>query len=237
MRKALLATATAMAFTSIPSAHASGIPVVDVAAIAQLMQQITYWQQQIGAMANQLNQLQQTYAAMTGDRGMAQVLPATTAERNYLPNDYAELMATVNGNSASYSGLAGQVQAALQANAVLSNTQMASLSPETRALVEQGRQSAAMVDVMSRAAYEHTSQRFAALQQLISMISYAHDQKAAADLQVRVNAEQAMLANEQSKLQALAQVEQAAQANERQRTREQVIAGHGEFSARFIPKY
>jgi type IV secretion system protein VirB5 len=227
MRNPFLVAALTAALASAPPLQASGIPVVDVAAITQLIQQISYWQQQISAMASQLQQLQQTYASMTGGRGMEQLLPQTPDQRNYLPPDYAELMATVNGHSASYSGLAGQMQTALTANAVLSAAQMSALSPETRQLVEQGRRSAAMVSVMSQTAYRQTSQRFAALQQLISMIGYAHDQKAIQDLQARVNAEQAMLANEQSKLQALFHIAQAEQLQLQQRAREQSALGVG----------
>jgi len=42
--------------------------VVDVGAITQLIQEVSYWKQQIQAMSSQLNQLQSTYNAMTGDR-------------------------------------------------------------------------------------------------------------------------------------------------------------------------
>lgn len=227
MRRAILATALAVALGTAPPSQATGIPVVDVAAIVQLIQQIGYWQQQIRAMAGQLQQLQQTYDAMTGGRGMEQLVPDTAEQRNYLPPDYAELMATLDDHSTGYSGLASELQTALRANAVLSTEQMGELSPETRQLVEQGRRSAALVSVMSQTAYRHTSQRFAVLQQLISMIAYAHDQKAIEDLQTRVNAEQAMLTNEQSKLQALFQVAQADQIRLQQRAREQSAADIG----------
>ena len=60
--------------------------VIDVAAIKQLVAQINYWKQQIDAMKKELNQLQQTHAALTGPRGMQALLPlddrsATTCRR------------------------------------------------------------------------------------------------------------------------------------------------------------
>jgi type IV secretion system protein VirB5 len=235
MHRSIKLAAIAVAIGVTAPARSQGIPVIDVAAIAQLIQQIAYWEEQITAMANQLNQLRETYSAMTGSRGMEGILPTTTQQRNYLPSNYAELMGVVNGSSTSYAGLSSQVQAVLQANAVLSNAQMQSLSPETRRVIEQGRKSAAMVATLSQAAYQNTSQRFAALQQLIQTIGATTDQKAIEELQARVNSEQAMLANEQAKLQSLSEIAKSEDLALKQRVREQVISSHGSFSSRFTP--
>lgn len=213
----------------------AGIPVIDVAAIAQLIQQVMYWQQQIQSMSDQLNQLQQTYGTLTGERGMQGLLPISPEQRNYLPANYGELLHTIEGSSQTYAGLSSQVKAVMVANAILSNPQLASLTPEVREIVEQGRKSAAMVATLSRTAYDNTGQRFSALQQLISSIGAAGDLKAIQDLQGRVAAEQAMLTNEQTKLQTLYHMAQAEQLTQQQRIREQVMSGHGGFSNRFAP--
>ncbi|MDG5826932.1 hypothetical protein MRX60_12915 (plasmid) [Xylella fastidiosa subsp. pauca] len=60
-----------VAVTPLPS-FASGIPVVDVGAIAQAIQQVKYLQQQLTQMKNQLD-------SMNGDRGMAACSPGKTA--------------------------------------------------------------------------------------------------------------------------------------------------------------
>ena len=101
MRKSLISFALASIVTLVPMTAKAGIPVIDVTAIANLVQQIGYWQQQVAGMTNQLNQLQQTHASMTGNRGMQSLLPMSNLQRNYLPPDYAELMNTVNGHSAT----------------------------------------------------------------------------------------------------------------------------------------
>src|SRR5213075_1619342 len=80
-------------------------------------------------------------------------------------------------------------------------------------------------------AYQNTSQRFAALQQLITMIGAAGDTKAIQDLQGRVNSEQAMLQNEQTKLQTLYQMAQADQWAQQQRLRERSISDVGSVSS------
>src|ERR1700732_939070 len=82
--------------------------VVDVGAITQLIQEVNYWKQQIQAMSSQLNQLQSTYNAMTGNRGMQSLLPMSPQQRNYLPTNWQGLMATLNGLSGSYGFLAAQ---------------------------------------------------------------------------------------------------------------------------------
>ena len=236
LRKTFIGAAVSVCVATAPmQASATGIPVIDVAAVANLIQQITYWQQQISAMTNQLNQLQQTYNSMTGGRGMETLLNMSNLQRNYLPPDYAELMNVVNGASGTYAGLSSQLQAVMSANAVLSGVQMSALSPQQRQTVESGRKAAAMLASFTQSAYQNTSQRFSALQGLINMIGSATDPKAIQDLQGRVQAEQTMLTNEQSKLQSLFQVAQSEQWAQQQRVREQVIQGHGGFGSRFSP--
>lgn len=232
----LLAAMTSLASPGVKA----GIPVIDVTAVANLMQQIAYWQQQIASMQKQYDQLKaskeqltQTYSALTGSRGMEQMLPIPTAARNYLPPSYGELMNTLNGSSTSYAGLASHVQSIMQANSVLSATQVNALSPELRRVVEQGRRSAALLSGMSQSAYQHTSQRFSTLQQLITHIAAAQDPKAIQDLQARIQAEQSMLTNEQTKLQSLYQAAQSEELMRKQRIREQSALDIG--STRSLP--
>ena len=101
-----------------PAAQAQ-MAVIDVAAIRQLVSQVSYWRQQIEAMRSELTQLQQTHAALTGGRGMESLLPTATAERNYLPADWTEMRRVLDGTSAQYGTLSGAVSAAVQARAVL----------------------------------------------------------------------------------------------------------------------
>ncbi|AGU53880.1 type IV secretion system VirB5-like protein [Variovorax paradoxus B4] len=242
MRRFLVALFFAATASLAPLHAKAGIPVIDITAVANLIQQVMYWQQQISGMQKQYDQLKEskdqltrTHNAMTGSRGMEQLLPTSDLARNYLPPSYGELINTLNGSSASYAGLASQVQSIMKANSVLSGTQLEGLSPELRQVVEQGRQSAALLNGMTQNAYQNTSQRFSALQLLIDRIASAQDPKAIQDLQARMQAEQNMLTNEQTKLQSLYQIARAEEASQQQRAREQVISGHGGFNARFVP--
>lgn len=241
MRRALIGFLIAAAAALVPLHARAGMPVIDFAAIASLTQQLMAWQQQLSGMQKQYEQLQQskdqltqTYGAMTGSRGMEQLLPTPEAARNYLPPSYGELMKTADGTSAGYQGIADQVQAIMKAQSILSGAQMQSLSPEMRQIVEQGRQASALFSGVTQSAYQNTSQRFAALQQLIHHIGSAQDPKAIQDLQARIQAEQAMLANEQTKLQSLYQIARSEEAAHRQRIRERSAADIG--SARSLAR-
>jgi type IV secretion system protein VirB5 len=231
MRKFILAFVVALSASIVPMSARAGIPVIDVANLAQAIQQVLAWAQQYQQMVQQLQQMQQQYAAITGGRGMEALLPMTNAARNYLPPDYAQLMQAVNGASATYAGLSGQVQSIAAANAVLTNAQLGTMTPQMRQAVEQGRKSAAMLSAMTQTSQQNSSQRFAALQQLIAQIGAAGDDKAIQDLQGRIGAEQAMLTNEANKMQALYQMAQADQLVQAQRRREAAIQGVGDIDA------
>lgn len=203
-----------------PAAHAQWA-VVDVGAIAQLIQQVQTLRQQLETARNQLTQAQQEFQSMTGNRGMERLLAGTV--RNYLPPDWAALERA----------LAEEIEAVINASAVLTPQQMAHLSSAERAQLEAARRSAAMLQVTTREALEATSSRFNSLEQLINAIGSAQDQKAVLDLQARISAEQAMLQNEQTKLVLLFHAAQAEEWARRQRTREHAIASIG--SLRQLP--
>jgi type IV secretion system protein VirB5 len=209
--------------------------VIDVAAVAKLLQQVNYWKQQITAMANELNQLKETHASLTGPRGMQALLPLVDAQRNYLPKDWAEVAQVLQGQSAQYGALANSVNALVDSRAVLTPAQLAALSVAERESVLEARRHAAGRAVMTREAFAQASERFASLAQLVQAIGGATDAKAILDLQGRIDAEQAMLENEQAKLTLLSQAAEADRLLQEQQLRELAIAGHGDFKTRLHP--
>ncbi|MEO8017847.1 MAG: type IV secretion system protein [Pseudomonadota bacterium] len=198
---------------------------VDVGAIAQLIEQIATLREQLETARNQLNQARQQYQAMTGGRGMDRLLSGTN--RNYLPPDWQGIDAALNGVDGNYSALARDLRGLVEANAVLTPAQLAGLSNDERLQLEAARRSVALMQATNRRALEVTSARFASLQQLITAISSAEDQKAILDLQARITAEQAMLQNEQTKLMVLHQAAQAEELARRQRASELAISNIG----------
>jgi type IV secretion system protein VirB5 len=204
--------------------------VFDAANFAQLLQQVNYWQQQIKAMQAQVGQLQQTYSAITGPRGMQALVPLTFAARNYLPPDLANLTAVLNQSSVLYAALSNAQSQTVAANAVLSPAAIAALSPANQQLLAQRRRNAALIQTLGQSALQTTSARFQTLQTLISSIGAAQDSKAIADLQGRIVAEQAMLTNDQSKLETLFQLSEAQRRLTDQRADELGIQAVGKAS-------
>ena len=166
---------------------------------------------------------------------MQNLLAVPTEERNYLPGDWQEMEQVLAGQSARYGELARAVEGGVVSNALLTPAFMAGRSPEEQRVIEQSRRNAAWLAATTRAAYAQTSARFGELQQLIAAVGRVADAKAAADLQARIATEQAMLANEQAKLELLAQMAAAQEAIGAQQRREAALAGHGTFAARFQP--
>jgi type IV secretion system protein VirB5 len=220
LKKLAIVAAALTTFGVTPAAHAQWA-VIDVGAIVQLVQQVATLKQQLDTAQQELTQAQQQFQSMTGGRGMEQLLSGTV--RNYLPANWAQVATS----------LAGPIQATINANAVLTAQQWAALSPAEQQQLTAARGNAALLQVAAQQAYATTSSRFASVQQLIGAIPAATDQKAILDLQARIQAEQGMLQNDQTKLQVLFQLVQAQELARRQRTHEQAIADVG--SVRNLP--
>lgn len=210
-------------------AHAQ-FAVIDVASLAQLMQQVSTLEQQVATAKSQLSQAQNEYAAITGSRGMERLLPGTV--RNYLPANWGQLSQVLSSGRGSFPML-GSLSSLMSANAVLTPAQVASLSPLQQAQLRAARQSPALLQATSRAALATSSDRFARWQQLIGAIGGARDSKASLDLTARITAEQGMLQNEGIKLESLYQLAHAQEWARAQRVREQAIADQG--SLRHLP--
>jgi type IV secretion system protein VirB5 len=221
----------AVSMLQAPTARAQWA-VVDAPAIVQLIQEVQTTAQQLATAKAQLLQAEQALQTMTGDRGMEQLLSGTN--RNYLPLDWAQVNGVLHG-AGGFGALSTDVQSVLNANAVLSPQRLAILPAGGQQLIQSERQWSAMQQALSHQALSSASNRFASIQNLISAISSAADQKGILDLQARISAELGMLQNEQLKVQILNQSAQGQQAALRQQAREQVIDGHGSFNGRFQP--
>jgi type IV secretion system protein VirB5 len=221
MRNKLTLIGAALAIVGLaPAAHAQWA-VVDVGAIAQLIQEAATLKQQLSMIEQQLSQAQQQYQSMTGGRGMQTLLSGIN--RNYLPASATQLVPA----------LATPLQTTINGNAVLTAQQLALLSPTQQQQVNAARGNAALLQVTTQQAYATASNRFASIQQLIGAIPTATDQKGILDLQARIQAEQGMLQNEQIKLQVLFQLVQAQELASKQRAREQALVDVG--SVRGLP--
>jgi type IV secretion system protein VirB5 len=226
----MVLAATLVSLGLCPASEAQ-FAVIDVGAITQLIKEVTTLEQQLQTAQSTLANAQQQFQSMVGNRGMQNLLFGVN--RNYLPANWTQLIGAVGQTGGAYQALSAGVQSLMMANAVLTPQQIASLSPAEQAQLQTARQSAALLQSTSRQALDNTSTRFTSLQQLISAIPSAADQKGALDLQARIQGEQAMLQNENTKMTVLYQTLQAQEWARKQSAREQVVAGVG--SLRTLP--
>jgi type IV secretion system protein VirB5 len=208
-----------------PRAAQAQFAVIDVGAIAQLIQEVSTLEQDLAVAKNELTQAQTEYASMTGSRGMQNLLGGIN--RNYLPQNWTQLSQIMSGSSGGYPTVAGSYSSLVTSNAVIGPAQVAALSPSEQAELQAQRSSVALLQTTTRTALQNASDRFASLQQLISAIGQATDQKGALDLETRIAAEEAMLQDEQTKLQILFQVAQSQEWAQVQQSREQSIIDQG----------
>lgn len=201
--------------------------VIDVGAIAQLIEQYLTLQEQLTTMRDHLGQARQQYESLTGDRGMQHLLAGV--ERNYLPATWEALDDALYGRSGGYPAFGRRARGHIEANAVLTPEQLARFSAPDQRHIDELRHSVASRQALSQQTLDTSSDRFASLQALVSAIARADDPKAIMDLQARIQAEQVMLANDQIKGRAISESVEAEQDAERLRRREQAIAGIGSY--------
>ena len=192
--------------------------VIDVASINQLIIEVQQLQQALQIAQSTLNQAQQAYAAITGGRGMELLLAGTA--RNYLPVNWAQLLSGAGA-------LGADVAATIARNSILTPDVTANFSATENASLKARRSAVAMNEALARQELQNVSTRFDAIQTLINAIPRAADEKAILDLQARIQAEQGMLQNENSKLHVLYEAAQSQEQTARWRAREQAIQDIG----------
>jgi len=144
--------------------------------------------------------------------------------RNYLPVNWAQLLAGAGA-------LGADVAATIDRNAILTADITANFSPGEAAVLRARRSAVALNEALARQELANVSARFDAIQQLINAIPRAEDEKAVLDLQARIQAEQGMLENENSKLHVLYEAAQSQEQTARQRADEQAIQDIGNLRA------
>jgi type IV secretion system protein VirB5 len=227
-RIAVIGLILCIAFEAIPPAQAQ-FAVIDIGAITQLLVQVQQLEQALQVAQQTLGQAQQAYSAITGGRGMQLLLSGVN--RNYLPGTWAQLMGAQTGAGGIYGALGSDVTATIQRNAILTPANMANFSAAENAQLTARRGAVALQEALTRQELANVSQRFASIQGLINAIPTATDQKGILDLQARIQVEQGMLQNENSKLHVLYEAAQSQAQTERARADEQAIADIGHLRA------
>jgi type IV secretion system protein VirB5 len=179
----------------------AGIPVIDAASLAQQVQQVASWITQLEKMESQLSQLQQQYNNLSGIRNMGSLVN-NPALRQYMPAQYQSILSAAGGFGN---------QSAIRTATTIFNTANSAVS-QTSAVSQNYNQVAnqtALNRALAEAGYNSASQHFNDIQVLLDKVNNAPDAKDMADLQGRIQAEQVMVQNENNKLSALLQLQQA----------------------------
>lgn len=186
--------------------HSAGIPVVDAAAIAQMVQQLAQAQQTYQQITNQLNQAKQTYANFTGSRGMG-VLYWNSSLRQMLPADYTqELNAVLSSGKAGLSG-----EALKYYNSMNLDRNCDSLLGARLSACQKEQAGNALMTTKFAQAQKRVEERSVSIQNLMGRINTAQDAKAIADYQARIQTETAALSAEKLRLDSIIAVQQAQQ--------------------------
>jgi type IV secretion system protein VirB5 len=211
MKKIIAAAAMAVAAQA---AHPQGIPVIDVAAIAQIVAQIGHMLTMIENQLMQIEQSRMQFMSMTGTRGLG-ALARDPRFNNYVPLDAPQqLDGVVTGG---YDALTAQAKVMRDADMVWNCQGMAEpLRTQCQASLAQPYQNKALL----RQVIATASGRIGQINRLIDAINSTDDQAAKLELGARIQGEQALLQHEDARARMLWMDMQNEQQREEARRRE-----------------
>ncbi len=196
------------------------IPVTDGAAIKTSVQQqvetMAKWKLQYDQMVSQIDQMKQEYQSITGVRGLGDVL-SNPALRDYLPDDWQGVYDSVK--SGGYAGLSGRAGQVYNDNKIY-DTCVNHTNEQSRISCEAQAVKGAQDKAFALDAYDKAKERLGQIDALMQEINRTQDPKSIAELQGRIAAEQALIQNEQTKLQMYSMVASAEDRLQQQRQRE-----------------
>ena len=202
---ASIVTAAVVAVGTATAALAQGIPVFDITALTQQIEQLAQLKSQLDTMNQQLTQAQQLYGSLNKITNMGDIarLLNDPAIRKVLPADFASVEQLMSGQG---TGAAGASAAQFQAgNSVYSLPGNDFYSSELKRL---GRQNAGAMSI-GQQMYDAATQRIEGIDQLRQQIGQSQDPKTTLDLQARLQAEIAFLQTDTLRMHGLRMVQQA----------------------------
>jgi type IV secretion system protein VirB5 len=192
---------------SLTPVHASGIPVVDAASIADRaikhVETLAKYAEQIAVLRDQLESQKRQLEALTGTRNLGDILN-NPAIRDALPADARDILRASNGG---LGGISDAVERIEREERLTGNYEQDKKNLDARA---------EKIAVRSQAMMEQTQKAMTArvkqVDQLQAKINQAQDPKAIADLQARLLVEQANIQADQTRADMLTRQIEAEQA-------------------------
>jgi type IV secretion system protein VirB5 len=179
------------------SAAGSGVPVIDIANLAQDMQQFIQLTAQLEQLEHQLAQAQQQYRSITGSRSMGGLFnsPAEQQMRSYAPGSWQQSLSILQqgGNPGSAADVARAAQQFARNQGITQTGAQvfpgrSGNNADAVAYTSSTNANAAAAG-LSQAAYDQTAARMQRVQQYLSQLNGTQDLKAAMDLNGRLLAE------------------------------------------------
>ena len=229
-----LRLALALTVTLLAGGAAAPVPaqtlVYDPTAVGKLVQQYGNALQQLDQLKAQVAQGKQLYAGFNTASGVNSIASelASPALRAFLP-DADKYVAAAKGDMSALGTLGTAATSIRSANRIYTP---AASDPAGQDLEAAGNRAARDLAMGQQVATVSAS-RLQGLQQLQTAIGTATDARAIMDLQARLQAEQAMISNDQVRLQGLAMAQTAEDRVQQQRDRERAAKAHAEAQAAF----
>ena len=227
MRRALFPIA--LAAVLLASAAKAQTVVYDPTSVGKLVQQYETAVQQLEQLRTQVQQGQTLLTSLNTGSAVNTLAAelSSPALRAFLPDAQA-LLSAASGDMSDLGALGASATAIRAANRIY--------TPPTSDLpgqdLEAAGNRAAISAALGRQIADVSAQRLQGLQTLQASIG-AGDARAALDLQARLQAEQAMLVNEQVRLQGLAMAQAAQDRLQQQRDRERAAQSHADAEILF----
>lgn len=224
----------AMALTLI--AHPIGaiaMPVFDAAAYAQALNQLKAWKQQLEQMTAQLKQMRAQQDAMTGSRGLGNIM-SNPDIRAVVPGDPGQAFDAIR--SAGSNALTGRAAAIRRAAKIYDCENRKGQDLRTcQAFLNTG----AQVEALQQNAIIRLNQRIDQINGLQGQINATSDPKSIAELTARLVAETAQVANDGNRMVAMRALADAAEHATRQALKERELlrlSRKGDGSDTFVYK-
>jgi type IV secretion system protein VirB5 len=178
-------------------------------------------------MKTELEQTKGIWDSLKDGRGMGNILRDDLI-RQFLPQDYWAVAESIRRGNGNWNGISGRVADIVKAYQYKSCAEL-NKDPVLRQECERQWRNAAMNKDFGDLAYKKAAENITNLQEFVRTINSSSDQKVIAEIQARINVENARLQNEQIKLSTIAKMEES----ERQLKTERVYNGFSAGMANF----
>lgn len=221
MKRPLITIALVGAVTLGGSAAHAQLAVYDATSYAKLIQQATTAVNQLNELKTQVTQGQQLFSSLNDASGVSKIASAlgVPSLRSFLP-DTSALSAVTKGDFSALGAIGAKADAIRSAYRLYTAPADDTLGAD----IEAAGQRAARDLALGRSVTDAGAQRLEGLKDLQAAIDSAPNARAVMDLQARATTEQAMIANDQMRLQGIAMAQAAEDRLQAQRDRERMLA-------------